>query len=100
VKPVEMNELRTRMLNTREAVEGYNAADRELAMMALLKELREHANINKAELARRLNVTPSSITQLENNPGGVKISTLERYAAACGATINISVAYKSPSVTR
>ncbi|MDH1088815.1 helix-turn-helix domain-containing protein [Pantoea brenneri] len=60
--------------------------------------MREHANINKAELARRLNITPSTITQLEHNPGRVKLSTLEWYAAACGGTINISVTYSKPAV--
>lgn len=98
MKPVGMNELKTRMLSTDAAIEGYNQADRELAVAALLAELRERANINKAELARRLNVTPSTITQLENNPGGVKLSTLERYAAACGGTINISVSFDKPAV--
>ena len=98
MKPVGLKELKSRMLNTEAAVEGYNEADRELAVAALLAELREHANINKAELARRLNVTPSTITQLENNPGGVKLSTLERYAAACGGTINISVSFAKPAV--
>lgn len=98
MKPVGLNELKSRMLNTEAAIEGYNEADRELAVVALLAELREHANINKAELARRLNVTPSTITQLENNPGGVKLSTLERYAAACGGTINISVSFSKPAV--
>lgn len=98
MKPVGLKELKGRMLNTEAAVEGYNNADRELAIVAILAELRERAGINKAELARRLNVTPSTVTQLENNPGGVRLSTLERYAAACGATINISVSYDKPAV--
>jgi len=93
MKPVEMNDLKGQMLNTEEAREGLKEADRNLAIVELLHEMRAHANINRAELARRLNVTPSTVTQLETNPGGVKLTTLDRYAAACGVKISIGIQY-------
>lgn len=94
MKLVDLKELKGRMLDTEEARDGYAEADREIAIVALLNELRAHAGLTKTELARRLNITPSALTQLEKKPGGVKLSTLDRYAAACGATINISASYK------
>jgi len=93
-----LDELKARMLNNEESVNGYIEKDRDIAMIELLVQLREHAKISKAELARRLNVTPSSVTQIERNPRSMKLSTLDRYAAACGASINISITIDEPSV--
>lgn len=94
MKPVEMKELEARMLNTPEARASYIDADRELEMQELLFSLREHASLNKAELARRLGVTPSVVGKLEKNPLGASMKTLEKYAAACGARLALNVVYK------
>jgi len=94
MKPVSMKELRSRMLNTEEARQAYAETDRELAMLATLHEMREHARLNKVELARRLDISPGALTRLEKNPLGASMKTLERYASACGASISLNVEYK------
>lgn len=94
MKPQDLNALKKSMLNTPEAVEAYEDADRELAVLEALHEMREHAKITKSELARRLNIQPSAITNLEKNPLGASLKTLNRYAKACGASFDFSVVYK------
>jgi len=94
MKPVDMTQLKRTMLNSQEAVEAYEDADRELAVLEALHTMREHAKITKTELARRLNIQPSAITNLEKNPLGASIRTLDRYAKACGAIFDFSVVFK------
>lgn len=90
MKTVSINELKSRMLNTSEALEAYERADQELEIIELLYALREHANINKSDLAKRVGVSPAAITRLEKNPLGASLKTLQKYADACGAKISIT----------
>jgi DNA-binding XRE family transcriptional regulator len=94
MKPVTMKQLKKTMLNSAEALEAYDEADRELAVLEALHAMREHAKITKSELARRLEISPAAITSLEINPLGASIRTLDRYARACGATFDFNVAFK------
>lgn len=93
MKPITLEQLKNEMLNTPESIQAYQEADKELAAIHLLHEMREHAGISKTALAKRLGIKPSAINRLEKNPLGASMNTLERYANACGATINISVQY-------
>lgn len=93
MKGVSLEQLRKEMLDTPEAIRGYEEADRELALIELLYEMREKAGLSKTDLARRLDIGPSAITRLERNPLGASIKTLARYAEACGARIDIKALY-------
>ncbi|GBU14489.1 hypothetical protein AwEntero_30900 [Enterobacterales bacterium] len=53
----------------------------------LLQNMREQAGISRTELARRLEITPPAITRLEKRPAQASITTLNRYAEACGFTL-------------
>lgn len=94
MKPVLMNELKARMLNSDASKEAYNEADKEMELLETLHAMREHANLKKSELARRMGVAQSAINRLEKNPLGASINTLESFARACGASISINVSYK------
>lgn len=50
---------------------------------------RHRAGITQVELARRLGVTQAVVARLESGQQDPKISTLERYARAIGATIQV-----------
>ena len=93
MKGLSLNELREKMLNTPESLQGYEDADRELALIELLYEMREKAGLTKTEVAQRLDINPSALTRLEKNPLGASIKTLSRYANACGAKIDIKALY-------
>ncbi|ORJ23928.1 helix-turn-helix transcriptional regulator (plasmid) [Rouxiella badensis] len=92
--PVSIDQLREMMLNSEEAMEAYETADSESRLIEALYEMREHAKLNKSELATLLGITPSALVRLENAPRSASIKTLERYAKACGASINICISYK------
>ncbi|PVI11467.1 XRE family transcriptional regulator, partial [Salmonella enterica subsp. enterica serovar Hvittingfoss] len=64
MKGVSLDELRKKMLNTPEAVRGYQDADRELALIEMLYEMRENAGLTKTEVAQRLDIRPSAISRL------------------------------------
>ncbi|WP_058914439.1 helix-turn-helix domain-containing protein [Entomohabitans teleogrylli] len=93
MKGITLDDLRKEMLDTPEAVRGYEEADKELMLLQMLYDMRERAGLSKTDIARRLNIEPSAITRLEKNPLGASVKTLSRYAAACGAKIDIKALY-------
>lgn len=93
VKGVPFSLVKQKLLNTPEAVKGYEDADKELEMVEMLYEMREKAGLTKSALAERMGVRPSSISRLESNPLGASMKTLTKYAQACGATIDIRAVY-------
>ncbi|EHC04188.1 helix-turn-helix domain protein [Shewanella baltica OS625] len=44
-----------------------------------------------AEVAAKMGVAPSTVSKLENHADRASIVTLERYASACGASLQISI---------
>ncbi|STJ89105.1 prophage protein gp49 [Escherichia coli] len=93
VKGVPFSQVKQKLLNTPEAVKGYEDADKELEMVEMLYEMREKAGLTKSALAERMGLRPSAISRLESNPLGASMKTLTKYAQACGATINIHAVY-------
>ncbi|MCV0370799.1 helix-turn-helix domain-containing protein [Filomicrobium sp.] len=57
-----------------------------------LKKLRELAGLTQKELAARLDISRSSISNIENI-GDVHIHSLQRYVAALGATLRIEATF-------
>ncbi|NIZ46290.1 helix-turn-helix domain-containing protein, partial [Escherichia coli] len=72
---------------------GYQEADKELALVEMLYEMREKAGLSKSALAERMGITPSAISRLAGNPLGASMKTLSKYAQASGAEINIQAVY-------
>lgn len=93
MKGISYEQLKEEMLNSPEAIRAYEEADKELAIIELLYQMRERAGLTKKDLATRLGIGPSAITRLEGNPLGASIKTLTRYAHACGAEIDIKAIY-------
>lgn len=93
MKPLTISELKEQCLNNPEAIAAYEKTDQELELVELLYAMREHAKLNKKQLAELVGVLPSEITRLEKNPSGASIRTLRRYADACGAKISLQLVY-------
>jgi ribosome-binding protein aMBF1 (putative translation factor) len=94
MKGVSYEQLKEEMLNSPEAIRAYEDADKELAMIELLYQMRERAGLSKTDLAKKLGINPSAISRLEGNPMGASMKTLSRYAAACNAAIDIKATYR------
>ncbi|WP_346659915.1 helix-turn-helix domain-containing protein [Escherichia coli] len=61
VKGVPFSQVKQKLLNTPEAVKGYEDADKELEMVEMLYEMREKAGLTKSALAERMGLRPSAI---------------------------------------
>ncbi|CFR05205.1 helix-turn-helix domain-containing protein [Yersinia kristensenii] len=90
MKGIVFKELKAKALSNPEVKQAYDEADYELALVQLLYDMREKAGLSKTELAERLGVKPPAINRLEGNPLGASMRTLERYATACGAKLQIT----------
>jgi transcriptional regulator with XRE-family HTH domain len=75
----------------------YEALNAEFSLVATLIEARNRAGLTQEQVARRMKTTQAVIARLEG--GGTKPSTrtLERYAAATGSRLRISL---EPSTSR
>ena len=56
-------------------------------MKARIKEIRKSKGITQKELAARLGVVPSAVSQFENSDNNIKIETLEKIAKALDCSI-------------
>ena len=65
VKSVPFSQVKQKLLNTPEAVKGYEDADKELEMVEMLYEMREKAGLTKSALAERMGLRPVSYTHLQ-----------------------------------
>ncbi len=62
VKSVPFSQVKQKLLNTPEAVKGYEDADKELEMVEMLYEMREKAGLTKSALAERMGLRPSTFS--------------------------------------
>jgi transcriptional regulator with XRE-family HTH domain len=63
-------------------------AQRRRAMLAELAEARRVAGLSQTEVAARMGTSQSSVARLEAGLADVRVSTLERYAAAIGSALS------------
>ena len=65
--------------------EGYQA----FRVGVVLKEARKAAGLTQDDLAARLCTQKSAISRIENHSDDVKLSTLEKFAAALGKKLEV-----------
>jgi transcriptional regulator with XRE-family HTH domain len=62
-------------------------ADRRRRLVDELVSLRRARGLSQTEVAARMGTSQSAVARLEASAGDLKVSTLERYAAAVGSSI-------------
>jgi HTH-type transcriptional regulator / antitoxin HipB len=67
--------------------EGYE----QFKIGVLLRQARESAGLTQEALARKLKTKKTAISRIENHAEDIKLSTLERVAAALGRQLQISL---------
>jgi transcriptional regulator with XRE-family HTH domain len=63
-------------------------ADRRRGLIEELVRLRQESELSQAELAARMGTSQSAVARLESGELDARLSTLERYAAALGRTVD------------
>lgn len=89
VKGISYAEVKAKALQNPEVMAAYLAEKKEEELQELLTDLRRKAGINSTQVAERMGITQPAVSKLERNASKASVSTLERYAAACGASIKI-----------
>ncbi len=72
--------------------EGYDEGYEQFKVGVMLRQARESAGLTQEELARKLKTKKTAISRIENHSEDIKLSTLERVAAALGKRLQISIA--------
>ena len=68
-----------------------NLADRRRELIDELVRARRESEVSQTEIAARMGTSQSAVARLESGDLDVRLSTLERYAAALGRTVNWQV---------
>lgn len=75
--------------------EAYDLLDDEFAALAVLLKARKDAGLTQAELAAKMGVSQPVIARIESSLGNRKhapsLSTLRKYASACGKRLVIQM---------
>ena len=64
------------------------AAGRRRELIAELARTRRESELSQTEIAARMGTSQSAVARLESGQLDVRLSTLERYAAALGRTVD------------
>ena len=71
---------------------GFDEGYEQFKIGAMLRRMRESAGLTQEELAVKLKTKKTAISRIENHAEDIKISTLERTAAALGKKLKIIIA--------
>ncbi len=71
--------------------QGYEAGYEQFKIGVMLRQARESAGLTQEELAGRLKTKKTAISRIENHAEDIKLSTLERVAAALGKRLQVSI---------
>ena len=66
-------------------------ADRRRGLIAELVRARRESDLSQTEIAARMGTSQSAVARLESGQLDARLSTLERYAAALGRTVDWQV---------
>ncbi|MGH2585524.1 MAG: helix-turn-helix domain-containing protein [Dehalococcoidia bacterium] len=83
------SDLRSRLLNSPEAREAYDRAERAFQFGAAVRAAREAAGLSQSELARRMGTNQPAIARLEMGGVDPKLSTIDRINRALGTELVI-----------
>ncbi|MQA13747.1 MAG: helix-turn-helix domain-containing protein [Pseudonocardiaceae bacterium] len=71
--------------------------DRRRALMNELVAARQDSGLSQTEIAARMGTSQSAVARLERGDADVRLSTLERYTAALGRTVDWQIRSREES---
>lgn len=84
-------ELKNRVLANPTALAAYRKSQKTWKLRAFLINARERAGFTQTDLAAQLDVSPSNISRIENNPDHANIKTIFKYLDACNADVDFVI---------
>ena len=79
---IELNEFIQELKKNKEFAEGFDREYEKLKIGYLLKQARKKAGMTQERMAKKMNTYKGNISRIENHAEDIKLSTLERFAAA------------------
>ena len=70
---------------------GFEEGYEQLKIGVILRQARESAGLTQQELAHKLKTKKTAISRIENHAEDIKLSTLERVAAALGKRLELNI---------
>ena len=74
-----------------EFAQGFEEGYREFEIGVLLRQAREEAGMTQEQLATLIKTKKTAISRLENHAQDIKLSTLNKVAAALGKRLEVSL---------
>jgi ribosome-binding protein aMBF1 (putative translation factor) len=71
--------------------DGFETGYEQFKIGVLLRQAREQAGLTQEQLATRMRTKKSAISRIENHAENIGLATLEKYAAALGKRVHLSV---------
>ena len=86
-----LNEVKTKWLKRPDVRAEYDALAEEFSLAEALIQARAEANLTQAQVAERMETSQSYVAKLESGRVSPSMKALQRYAAATGARLKISL---------
>lgn len=93
-------ELRVKALENKDVKDVYNDLDAEFKLINQLIYMRKTAGLTQEEVANRMATKKSNICRLERFRSQPKISTIQKYAKACGFVFSFEFNTKSEIINK
>ncbi|MGF6193150.1 helix-turn-helix domain-containing protein [Serratia sp. 2723] len=91
VKGIKFSEVKAKALANPEVEKAYEEESQEEELRAVLIEMKSKSGLTSTEIAVRMGVSQPAVSRLERNVSNASLSTLRRYAEACGMRIKLSL---------
>ena len=84
--------IKARKAKDPEFEKGFDSGYEQFKIGVLLKQARLEAGVTQEELAARLHTKKTAISRIENHAEDIKLSTIEKFAAAVGNRLLLKIA--------
>ncbi|MDD0823151.1 helix-turn-helix transcriptional regulator [Mannheimia sp. AT1] len=93
VQPISYKKVKEKLLSDENVKTLYLEEKSADEIQSLLYEMRNKAGLNISQVAERMGISQPAVSKLERNADKATLSSLLRYARACGMELKLSAHY-------